>query len=75
MRRRHTAVGVVALLIAGGVAVAGRGAVLGPALLVRTQLTRARCAHGTSSLRTIMGASARSPKRWSRWCNWGSKVA
>jgi YVTN family beta-propeller protein len=36
MRRVHAAAGVAALLIAGGVAVAGRGVVPGPALLVRT---------------------------------------
>ena len=36
MRRRHAAAGVAALLIAGGVAVAGRGAAPGPALLVQT---------------------------------------
>jgi YVTN family beta-propeller protein len=36
MRREHAAAGVAALLSAGGVAVAGRRAVPGPALLVRT---------------------------------------
>ena len=36
MRRVHAAAGVAALLIAGGVAVAGRGAAPRPAILVRT---------------------------------------
>jgi hypothetical protein len=36
MRRVHAAAGVAALLLAGGVAVAGRGAAPGPTILMRT---------------------------------------